>query len=175
MSICVSSMHTRSLCKRFCIHILVLHTEVKLGMVQFKVFFFHTKYRFPWAWKTDLFTFVSSGVSLLSGQWFLPVYLVMLSIVQLVSESLEVTQDLLCPAYNLLELALHLQGPVYPVHNFLEIVLHLQDPNIFWILFILSMTCWGFPKTHLFIRYPSCSSFIYYWRWYFNSSCWISL
>ena len=42
--------------------------------------------------------------------------------VELVSESLAVVQALLCFAYNLLELFLHLQGPVYLVHDLLELV-----------------------------------------------------
>ena len=126
----------------------VLYTKVKLAMVQFKAFFFHTKPRFPWASLAnpsffmhfplivnlplpdtlhllvfDFITFHSSGASLLTGQWFLAISLAMLSMVQLVSESLGVTQGLLCFAYNLLELALLLQ-----------------------VLFTLSTTSWNLPN-----------------------------
>ena len=48
-SINISSKHTKSLYTRFYIPLSVLDTIVKLGMVQFQVFFFHTKSRFPWA------------------------------------------------------------------------------------------------------------------------------
>ena len=49
----ISSKHTKSLCTSFCIPLQVplsvLDTKVKLGMVEFKAFFFHTKSWFPWA------------------------------------------------------------------------------------------------------------------------------
>ena len=45
---------------------------------------------------------------------------------------------------------------------------------IFCTLFILPMTCWGFPKTYLLTRYASPCSFIYYWRWSFYPYCWAS-
>ena len=42
-------------------------------------------------------------------------------LVQLVLESLRMAQALLCFALDLLELVLHLQGPVYLVYNLLEL------------------------------------------------------
>ena len=43
-------------------------------------------------------------------------------LVQLFLESMGVAQALLCFAYDLPELALHLQGPVYIVNNLLELL-----------------------------------------------------
>ena len=52
-SINISSKHTKHLCTSFYIPLQiplsVVKTKVKLGMVQFKAFFFHTKSLFPWA------------------------------------------------------------------------------------------------------------------------------
>ena len=109
-SINISSKHTKHSCIMFYIPfyipLSVLDTKVK----HFKAFFFHRKSRFPWAslanpscflcvfhslWIFLLSTnsasfcffyfmaFHSSGVSLLTGQLFLPVSLVMLSIATL--------------------------------------------------------------------------------------------
>ena len=75
-------------------------------------------------------------------------------LVQLVLESLGIAQAIICFAYNLMELALHLQGPVYLVHNLLGLLQHLLHPvylsmtcwnvsNIFCTPFILSTTCWS--------------------------------
>ena len=59
---------------------------------------------------------------------------------------------LICFVYSLLELALHLQGPVY-------LLLNLWDfSNIFCSLFILSMTCWSFSTIFCSLFVLSMSS-----------------
>ena len=103
-SINISSKHTKSLCTS-----LVLDTKVKLGMVEFKAFYstqspgspghpLQTQVAFicfpllaslPFARQTlhllvfDFMAFYSSGASLFTGQWFLPVSLTMLSMATL--------------------------------------------------------------------------------------------